>query len=84
MPNPLESLQIEQDVSRAWERCRSRILLRRRCVRRRERDDLFPHVAGGGDIATRLKNAGDYFTTELVGGAPTHRARWRRQVAGLL
>jgi len=65
MPNPLESLQIDRDVSRAW--TLPAPLYFDAEVFAAEKDAIFArawNVVGHHD---QVKNAGDYFTTELVG-----------------
>jgi phenylpropionate dioxygenase-like ring-hydroxylating dioxygenase large terminal subunit len=64
MPNPLESLQIEQDVSRAWTLPAEFYF--DADVFAAEKGVIFSRtwqVVGHRD---QVKNAGDYFTTELV------------------
>jgi len=65
MPNPLESLQIDRDVSRAW--TLPAPLYFDAEVFAAEKDAIFArawNVVGHHD---QVKNAGDYFTAELVG-----------------
>jgi choline monooxygenase len=65
MPNPLESLHIEQDVSRAWTLPAEFYF--DADVFAAEKGMIFSRtwqVVGHRD---QVKNAGDYFTTELVG-----------------
>jgi len=65
MPNPLESLQIDSDVARAWTLPSS--LYTEPAVFLAEKEKIFARswqVVGHRD---QVRNAGDYFTTELVG-----------------
>jgi choline monooxygenase len=65
MPNPFESLQIDSDVARAW--TLPSYLYTDPAVFAAEREKIFARswqVVGHRDQVT---NAGDYFTTELIG-----------------
>src|ERR1700752_2035083 len=65
MPNPLKSLRIERDVSRAWTLPAD--LYFNTEVFAAEKDRIFARswqVVGHRD---QVANPGDYFTTELVG-----------------
>ncbi|MGA7401277.1 MAG: aromatic ring-hydroxylating dioxygenase subunit alpha [Candidatus Sulfotelmatobacter sp.] len=65
MPNPLESLQVDSDVARAW--TLPSILYTDPSVFAAEKEKILARswqVVGHHD---QVANAGDYFTTELVG-----------------
>ena len=65
MPNPLESLHVDSDVARAWTLPSN--LYTDANVFAAEKEKIFARswqVVGHHD---QVANAGDYFTTELVG-----------------
>jgi choline monooxygenase len=67
MPNPLESLQIDQDVSRAWTLPAQLYFDEDVCAAENKR--IFSRTWQVVGHHAQVKDAGDYFTTEL-GGEP--------------
>jgi choline monooxygenase len=65
MPNPLESLQIDQDVSRAWTLPAQLYFDEGVCAAENKR--IFSRTWQVVGHHSQVKDAGDYFTTELAG-----------------
>ncbi|MGA8763548.1 MAG: Rieske (2Fe-2S) protein, partial [Candidatus Sulfotelmatobacter sp.] len=65
MPNPLESLHIERDLSRAWTLPAE--LYFDAAVFAAEKETIFSRTWQVVGHRNQVANAGDYFTTELVG-----------------
>jgi choline monooxygenase len=65
MPNPLEDLQIEQKLSRAWTLPAK--LYFDRDVYTAERETIFARTWQVVGHRNQVKDAGDYFTAEIVG-----------------
>jgi choline monooxygenase len=65
MPNPLEALHIEQALSRAWTLPAN--LYFDAAVFAEEKETIFARTWQVVGHCDQVKNAGDYFTTELVG-----------------
>src|SRR6266852_776729 len=65
MPNPLESLSIEQDPSRAWTLPAQ--LYTDAAVYAAEKDKIFSHTWQVVGHHSQVENPGNYFTTELAG-----------------